>query len=173
MRRAGFLPFEIRELSRAKTPDGKNQNLDKICTSIPFEKALESRMAWWRHALAPKSEGGWNYTYKQGAECIKNHYKITRARKKGRTVFSFLRIEYHPPQKIQTKRAFTEAVIQKSKIARDMGQYSSKLRHARAPVLPGRCTLCRGVGELQNISGQRQTCPRCAGTGHMARKRYL
>ena len=165
------MPYEIKELGRAKDSKGHGQNLDKICQSKTFEQALQSRMEWWRHALSPKPEG-WGYTYKQGVECIKHHYAVKKGRKK-RDVFSFLKISYKPPQKIQTKRAFTEAVIAKSIIGRDLGKYGAKLRHGRAPVLPGRCSLCRGVGELQNISGQRQTCPRCGGTGRSGRPRYL
>lgn len=172
MRRSGFLPFEIRQMGQARDSKGRPQNLDKICTSKTFEQALLSRQEWWRRALSPKSDGGWNYTYKQGVAAIQHHYRATKAKHKP-NIFSFLKIEYRPPLKIQTKRAFAEAVIQKSKIVRDMGQYSSKLKHKRAPILSGRCTLCLGVGELQNLQGLRQTCPRCGGTGRSARPRYL
>ena len=171
MKRAGFLPFEVRQFAAGKKADGKSINFERICNSKPFEKALESRMEWWQKALSPQNMGGWGYTYKQAEQAIKHHYATTKGRKKSRNFWAFLKLEYRPPQKIQTKRAFTEAVIQKSKIARDMGTYSTKLRHKRSPVLPGRCSLCRGVGELQNISGQRQTCPRCGGTGRSGRPR--
>jgi hypothetical protein len=173
MRRSGFISKEIKDLSSAKTPDGKPQDLDKICNSETFRQACETRREWWKKALLSKRLGGWGFTYKEAENCIKNHYKATKGRKKLRSFWAFMKVSYQPPQKIKTKRAFTEAVILKSKIGRDMGQYGAKLRHARSPVLSGKCHLCQGNGSVQNIEGRQQTCPRCAGTGRSAHQRFL
>jgi hypothetical protein len=170
---AGFLPFEIREFSHAASPSGEPQDLNKVCNSAPFFSMLESRREWWKTALAPKSEGGWGYTYEMGKKAIENHYKTTKRRKKKRSIFDFLKVEYRPKNKIRTKKAFSEAVINKSKIVRDMGPYSSRLKLKQMKIPASRCRYCRGTGRIMNIEGFSQTCIRCAGTGLAKRKRYM
>lgn len=173
MREAGFLTSEIKAFSAAKTPDGKPQDTDKICQSEPFKAMLESRREWWRNALGPKSEGGWGLTYAQGKKAIENHYKQTKRRKKERSIWSFLKIEYKPSQKIATKKQFTDAVIAKSQIVRDMGTYSRKLKLRKMQLPSKKCAICRGTGNLMGIDGRNNLCIRCHGTGLAARKRYF
>ena len=165
LRDAGFLPFEIKQFGAAKTPDGKDQDLDKVINSAPFAAMLESRREWWRKCLSPKAGGGWGMTLKEGKELIKGHYKSTKRRKKVRSVWDFLKVEYKPKDKIKSRRLFDEAVITKSKIVRDLGTYGKKLSLRHAPLSLKRCSLCGGSGRRMNIYGQYQTCLRCSGTG--------
>lgn len=173
MREAGFLPFEIREFSQAKDPSGEPQDTDKICKSEPFKEMLGSRREWWRQALGPKSDGGWGLTYAQGKKAIENHYKQTKRRKKTRSIWDFLKTAYRPKGRIVTKRDFTDAVIAKSQIVRDMGPYGKSLKHKQMQLPSKKCSVCRGTGNLMGIDGRNNLCIRCGGTGLSARKKYF
>ena len=165
---AGFLLFEVQELSSAVKPDGTPQDTNKICESAPFKDMLKERLDWWYKALSPKSEGGWGMTYKEARQTIKNHYASTPGRKKKRSIFDFLKLSYRPKEKIKSRKQFDTAVITKSKIVRDMGQYSKKLKLKGSPRML--CRLCKGTGRLTNIEGISQSCMLCQGTG-LARRR--
>lgn len=167
-----FSKDEIKEFSQAKKPDGTPQDLDLVVNSIPFEEMIKSREEWWKKALSPKSLGGFGMTLEEAWSTIKNHYKMTRKRKKIRSIWDFLKIEYKPHQKLSKRHMFDQAVITKSKIVRDLGPYGKKLSLRHAPRINRRCGFCRGNGTVLNIYHQPQTCPRCGGSG-VERQRFI
>lgn len=167
-----FSKEEIKEFSQAKKPDGEPQDLNLVINSIPFEEMIKSREEWWKKALSPKALGGFGMTQEEGWEAIKNHYKMTRRRKKPRSIWDFLKIEYKPHQKLSKRHMFDQAVITKSKIVRDMGTYGKKLSLRHAPRGLRRCGRCRGTGTMVNIEGRQQTCLFCGGSG-VERQRFI
>lgn len=170
MKDAGFLDIEIREMNNSRTPSGEFQDMNLVVNSAPFKAMVESRIEWWKKALSPKTLGGWGLTEKEGRELIKNHYAPTKKRKKKRSVYDFLKIEYKSKDKIKNRKLFDQAVITKSKIVRDMGVYGKKLSLRHSPTK--RCSHCRGTGSLRNLYGQTQTCIYCNGTG-VERQRFI
>jgi hypothetical protein len=166
--KAGFQKFEIAELNSAKTPDGKPQDLDKICNSHTFAEMLESRREWWRMILGPKSEGGKGMTYKQGQQALRNLHRTKKGKKHKISIWDWMKIAYKPKDKIQSKRAFTEAITKKSIITRALGTYGKQLK--KNPINTSKCSVCRGTGNQQNLEGRNQLCVKCGGTGLSARK---
>lgn len=166
--KAGFQKFEIAELNSAKTPDGKPQDLDKICNSHTFADMLEARREWWKMILGPKSEGGKGMTYKQGQQALRNLHRIRKGRKTKIDIFSWLKLSYRPKNKIQTKRAFADAITRKAIISKTLGSYGKKLK--QTPINTSKCSNCRGTGNQTNLEGRTQTCIKCGGTGLSMRK---
>jgi ribosomal protein S27AE len=173
MEKSGFIPDEIKEFANGKTSDNKPMDVNTIALSKPFAEMLLSREEWWRKALSPKSLGGFGMTRESAIEAIKNHYKMKGRRTRVRSIWQFLRENYKPKDKILSKKKFSEAVINKSIITRDLGPYGKKLSLRHAPkTLNRRCGYCRGQGSVLNIYSQRQLCPRCGGSG-IERQRFI
>jgi hypothetical protein len=173
MEKSGFLPQEIKEFASGHASDGSSMDMNKIAESKTFAEMLRSREEWWSKALSPKSLGGFGMTRESAIEAIKNHYKMSGRRKRARSVFQFLKDSYKPKERISSKKKFSEAVINKSIIVRDLGPYGKKLslRHAPKP-LNRRCNYCKGNGEVTNLYNVRQMCPRCGGSG-VERQRFI
>jgi len=165
MEKSGFLPQEIKEFASGHASDGSPMDMNKIAMSKTFAEMLNSREEWWRKALSPKSLGGFGMTREGAIQAIKNHYKMSGRRKHARSIFQFLKDSYKPKERISSKKKFSEAVINKSIIVRDLGPYGKKLSLRHAPRLNRRCNYCRGHGTVLNIYRQPQTCPRCGGSG--------
>jgi hypothetical protein len=170
LKAAGFIKEEIDEINNSRTPSNQLQDLSLVVNSAPFKAMIESRIEWWKQALSPKSLGGFGLTEKEGRELIKKHYAPNRKRKKKRSVYDFLKIEYRSKDKIKSRKLFDQAVITKSKIVRDMGIYGKKLSLRHSPQTLIRCQACRGTGSRRNIYGQNQLCTACGGTGVQGRK---
>lgn len=168
MIRAGFQKFEIDELSHSKTPDGKPQDLDKVCNSRTFAEMLEARREWWRKILGPKADGGLGLTYKQGQQALRNLHRTRKGRKNKIDIWDWLKLSYRPKDKIQSKRAFAEIITKKAIIAKTLGSYGKRLR--QVPLNTSRCSYCKGTGNQTNIEGRNQFCIKCGGTGLSARK---
>ena len=172
MEKSGFISEEIKEFANGKTSDGKPMDVNTIALSKPFAEMLNSREEWWRKALSPKSLGGFGMTRESAIDAIKNHYKMSKGRKHKRSVFQFLRDSYKPKDKIVGKKKFSEAVINKSIISRDLGPYGKKLSLRHAPRAARKCEYCKGHGSVRNIYHQEQLCPRCGGSG-VERQRFI
>ncbi len=86
MRAHGFLDFEIRHIMSAG-------NLPVLFTSKPFREMLQNRLAW---IIRMRKKYGW--TREQIIQAIKEYYSKPR-----HSPFDFLRREYKPPLKIDTK----------------------------------------------------------------------
>ncbi len=168
MYNAGFLRSEVLEFAKAHTPDGNPMNLTSVCESDAFKSMLKSRLEWWNKALTLKKDGGYGMTQKQARQSIKDHYTPTMRRKKRRSIFDFLKIEYAggAKEQIKSRTKFDQAVVAKSKIARDMGGYSSRLKlHRTQNPNIIKCAFCMGKGKILNLDGYIQNCPYCKGTG--------
>jgi hypothetical protein len=147
--------------------------MNKIALSKTFAEMLNSREQWWAKALSPKSLGGFGMTRETAIEAIKNHYKMSGKRHHKRSVFQFLKDSYKPKERIASKKKFSEAVINKSIIVRDLGPYGKKLSLRHSPrTVNRRCGYCRGNGSVRNIYHQNQLCPRCGGSG-VERQRFI
>ena len=88
LRRAGFIPWEIKKYDEAVTPDGKPQHTN--LSTATWQAVIQSRHAWMTDKLQK------NWSRQQIAGAIMGYYIMQR----GRNPYDFLKIEYKPPRKL-------------------------------------------------------------------------
>jgi hypothetical protein len=162
--RASFITkTEIDRFANAKKPDGTPQDMSRVVGSIPYKNMLESRRTWMANAIKPKALGGLGLTLSDAKKLLEKTIK-TRGKKHKVDIFSLLRLEYRPKEKITNKKKFTEAITTKSVLGRRLGShYSTKLKLRHNPIK--RCPVCRGNGEVMNLERRMQMCLACSGSG--------
>ena len=122
MLRKGFLPYEVKAFADAKTPNGKQQNLD--FHSKPFQSMISERERY-IHKLAMKG-----FTPMQSRQRIEMLYKAKRGKA---SPWDFLKIEYRPQKKV-TDTVWATMLKAKQRIARTLGSgYSKPIRKDTRP----------------------------------------
>ena len=107
---AGFLEYEIQELSKGKAPDGRDQPPIDLNSPV-WQRALDARRGW----VADKVNRGWSEIE---IETEARRYYVAGAK---RSPWDFLKAEYKPPLKTDY-RAGLRARIQRQ-ITESMGKY--------------------------------------------------
>lgn len=102
LRRAGFIPWEIRKLNEAVYPDGRPQVIN--LETEAWKAVIHSRYAW----ITDKLENGWSSKRISGA--VMGYY----IGKRERTPFDFLKVEYKPPRKLTDYQEAMQTRINKN-----------------------------------------------------------
>lgn len=122
LRDAGFMPFEIRRISNARTPDGSFQEID--ISGPAWQSTIESRRTW----VASLIRAGWSKDDIRAS--LRRYYR----RRRGRSPFDFLKIEYRPPKRL-TDFQYALKLRSRSRITRDLGRgYGRAMRQQLRPL---------------------------------------
>ena len=148
---AGFSPKEIRDLDRAKTPDGKPQDL-RYDTPV-FQRVIEARRVWKLDRIRELTAAGMKP--EQIALVLRGHIINFYRRNKGMTIFDFIKDEYKVEQKYQgfeiSPAAMKNNRVRRSAISRhfgtDYGTYTANepAKKKKRYILPKRYRL--GIDE--------------------------